>query len=453
VKRLCIFYACLAVAAAPAFALGPHEVLLLVNEASTESVSIGSAYARDRGIPPTNVVPLNIPLEEGHAPVAIATGAFERLIWTPATNAVVARGIQHVVAWVFSTEFPVRVECDPAVSVQGLVFTRNRMPPADLVRNGRYESPLFSGPLNEKGAGNRPQTLDTMADWLGGGAPVPSMSLGYTGRRGNTAAEVRRCLDRGRQAFATAPTGTVYFVTNDDVRSKCRDWQFPGAARELRSLGVRAAVTGSFPVRCSSLAGLMVGAAEVDCGQGNTFVPGAIAEHLTSLAAAFDQEPQTKVSAWISAGACASAGTVTEPMSIWTKFPEARLFVYYASGCTAIESFYQSVRSPLQLMVLGDPLACPWGVRDRAVLNGPRSVRRGDKAAFELAVESGDGRPFIAFLWLLDGRPHDGDAMMRLDTAGLAGGRHVLRGIGRTAGILRRQAFAEIEVDILEETR
>jgi hypothetical protein len=399
------------------------------------------------------VVSLSIPLEDGHAPVAVATGAFERLIWTPATNAVAVRGLQHVAAWIFSTEFPVRVDCDPVVSVQALVFTRNRMPPADLVRNGRYESPLFSGPLNEKGAGNRPQTLDTMADWLGGEMPIPSMSLGHTGRRGNTAAEVWRCLERGRQAFATAPTGTVYFVVSDDVRSKCRDWQFPGAVRELKGLGVHAVVTGSFPSMRQNLAGLMVGAAEIDAAQGNTFLPGAIAEHLTSLAAAFDQDLQTKVCAWISDGACASAGTVAEPMSIWTKFPDARLFVYYASGCTAIESFYQSVRSPLQLTVLGDPLACPWGVRDRAVLSGPRSVRRGAKAAFELAIESGDARPFIAFLWLLDGRPHDGEASMTLDTAGMAPGRQVLRGIGRTAGHLRRQAFAEAEVDITEESK
>jgi hypothetical protein len=198
----------------------------------------------------------------------------------------------------------------------------------------------------------------------------------------------------------------------------------------------------------------MTGAAEVDTGQGNTFLPGAIAEHLTSVAGAFDQAHQTKVSAWIEAGACASAGTVVEPMSIWTKFPDARLFVYYASGCTAIESFYQSVRCPLQLLVLGDPLACPWGVLDRPTVEGPRRVRHGDNAVYEVRIESGDGRPFMTFLWLLDGHvrdgPRDGDARIELGTNDIQVGRHRLRGVGRTAGTFRRQAFAEIEVEIVE---
>jgi hypothetical protein len=434
----------------PSFAIGPHEILLLVNGASAESVAIGSGYARERGIPALNVVTVDVPLEKEHAPTALTPDAFRRLIWEPATNAIQARGLQHVVAWVFSTEFPFRIEADPGISLQALVFLRNRMPPPDRVKDGLYESPLFAGPVNEKGTGNRPQTLDVLSDWLGDDMPIPCMALGYTGQRGNTPAAVRRCLERGRKSQGTAPTGTVFFVTNDDVRSKCREWQYSGAVKELERLGVQAVVTDKFPLKRLDIAGLMTGAADIDAGQGNAFLPGAIAEHLTSVAGAFDQPHQTKISAWIEAGACASAGTVVEPMSIWTKFPSARLFVYYASGCAAIESFYQSVRSPLQLFVAGDPLACPWGVLDRAAVEGPNRARRGEKAAFEVRIESGDGRPFVAFLWLLDGHPMDGDARVELETKGLAAGRHTLRGIGRTAGIFRRQAFAEIEVEIVE---
>lgn len=453
VNRLSICLGILLGAAASSHAIGPHEVLLLVNGASAESASIGAGYARDRGIPPLNVVSLDIPLVDGHAPVAMTAAAFGSLIWTPATNAIRSRGIEHVVAWVFSTEFPARIDCDPPVSLQGLVFARNRMPPPDRVNDGMYESPLFAGPVNDKGAGRRPQTLDVMADWLREEMPVPSMTLGFTGPRGNAPADVRRCLERGRTSFATAPTGTVFFVTSGDVRSKCRDWQFAGAARELRSLGVGSVVTDVFPSRCPSVAGIMTGASEVDPGRGNVFLPGSIGEHLTSLAAAFDSAHQTKVSAWIEAGACASAGTVCEPRSIWTKFPDARLFVYYASGCCAIESFYQSVRSPLQLMVVGDPLACPWGKRDVARVEGPARVRKGDRAAFSLRVESADARPFVAFLWLLDGHPRGGGDRFDLDTAGLPAGHHTLRGIGRTAGTFRRQAFAEVDVEVLEDAR
>jgi hypothetical protein len=48
---------------------------------------------------------------------------------------------------------------------------------------------------------------------------------------------------------------------------------------------------------------------------------------------------------------------VTEPKNTWTKFPHARFFVHYASGCSAMESFYQSILSPVQILLLGDPLS------------------------------------------------------------------------------------------------
>jgi hypothetical protein len=43
------------------------------------------------------------------------------------------------------------------------------------------------------------------------------------------------------------------------------------------------------------------------------------------------------------------------------KFPDARWHAHYARGCTLAESYYQSVTGPFQLLLVGDPLCCPFG--------------------------------------------------------------------------------------------
>ena len=126
-------------------ALGPHEVLLLVNADSADSVVLGSAYARLRGIPQHNVVRLSVPCgEDGAPPVAITKEEFERLIWNPARAAVAERGLDgRVLAWVYSCGFPARVADSPDtvrrqgpsdLSLTGATFAGCRWPDADEVR-------------------------------------------------------------------------------------------------------------------------------------------------------------------------------------------------------------------------------------------------------------------------------------------------------------------------------
>ena len=88
-------------------------------------------------------------------------------------------------------------------------------------------------------------------------------------------------------------------------------------------------------------------------------------EHLTSESAKFTSASQTKLTAWLNAGVTASAGTVSEPYANWKKFPSAFYFCHYITGCTVIESFYQSVSSPLQVLFVGEPLAAPWAPRGK----------------------------------------------------------------------------------------
>jgi hypothetical protein len=306
-----------------------------------------------------------------------------------------------------------------------------------------YESPLFAGPERVRGTRTAPRTFDRTVRMLGGDMPLPSMMLGFTGERGNTIDEVRAALWRGVESDASAPTGTVYFVKTGDVRSRCRDWQFAGARAELALKHVDAVVTDRFPAGRSGVLGVMIGRASVTPGKIAGFLPGAMAEHLTSHAGAFDTAGQSKMSAWIRAGATLTAGTVVEPRALYEKFPTARFYFYYASGCTAIESFFLSIRSPLQILPLGDPLASPWAVEDRVVITG---MPRGPvDAPFTVStrLERTDPMRFYSHnQWLLDGRVIGKDKEQTIDVSGLSPGPHALRVVAYSTGLVRQQVFA-----------
>jgi hypothetical protein len=427
-------------------AIGPHEVLVLANARETESLAVARAYTRLRNIPSVNLLELDLGDSVQGDYVSMSPEAFTTRIWAPAQAAMRDRGIDgHILAWAYSTHFPFRIDSAPVVSLQGLTFVRNHMPsPADI-SGGTYASPLFAGPDKPGGQGFGPQSLDSARLLLRGDMPLPSMTLGYTGPRGNTAAEVIAMLERGAASDGTRPDGTVYFVTGDDIRAKTRAWQFGPAAASLRQMGVKAVVTNGFPSEADAILGIMAGAPTVEPAAAGRYLPGAMADHLTSLAAVFDQASQTKLSRWIASGATGSAGAVCEPMSYWTKFPHARFFNHYRMGCTMIESFYQSIRSPLQLMIIGEPLAAPWAqpaslriasIGDGETLDGPREV--------DLQIQASPGMHYTRFVYLVDGRPAGEGSRFTLDPASLAPGPHELRAVAYQVGFVRTQVFSTI---------
>ena len=427
-----------------AFALGPHEILILANGREPDSVEVAKHYARLRQVPECNIVVLQMPASIKAQAPGIKPEDFTRLIWTPATQVAKARGLDdHILAWVYSTHFPIRTYSQPSVSLQGLTFMRNHMPESKVIGDGSYHSPLFAGPDKPRDTGYAPQSFGAAAELLRREMPLPSMTLGYTGERGNTKAEVIACLEKGKRSDYTQPTGSIYFVTSGDVRSVCRRWQFADAVRNLKRMGVQASVGDTFPKDKTDVMGVMMGSQLVKPETVGRFLPGCMAEHLTSFAAAFDYKTQTKISRWIAAGVTASAGAVCEPMSIWAKFPNARFYNHYASGCTVIESFYQSIRCPFQIMLVGDPLAAPWasspatlditGLKAGDLVSGPRSIQVG--------IESKSNRSFRRVVHLIDGRIAGEGRTFTLSAEGLKPGTHTLRIVAYETGLVQSQSF------------
>lgn len=449
------FLWCFVVLLAPAWAqaLGPHEVLLLVNRNSARSERVAAEFARLRSVPESNIVRLDIPENLLKPAPLCSVPDFTKHIWRPATNAAASRGISdHILAWVYSVDFPVKIMGAPAISITGLTFARNRVPDAKETDTGYYRSALFAGPEAPDAKRYPSQTFDVLKAWLGEDMPLPSMMLGYAGERGSSETSVVSCIRRGVMSDGTRPAGAVFFLVTEDVRTRARSWQFAAVQQELALYGITALVTNAMPAGDVAITGVLAGSADVTPAACGRYAPGSFADHLTSAAAEFETASQTKLTAWIDAGATASAGTVTEPRAIWTKFPHARLFVHAAAGCSMIESFFQAVRCPMQILAVGEPLSAPWAPRDPVTLDGPGNGPVRGKVPVTVEVRPGAGRSYSLFVLMVDGKivsrkspPQDrpNTANLTLDTAALCDGEHALRAVAYLAGPVRTQVFAE----------
>ncbi|MEI6563238.1 MAG: TIGR03790 family protein [bacterium] len=437
--------------ASTAFALGPHEVLLLANRHSPRSLEIAREYAALRNVPGVNLVELDLP--ENPA-LEMTPDEFTKTIWAPACLAIRERGIgDHILAWIYSVDFPIRITSTPALSLHGITFLKGRLPEKEWTEKGTYASPLFAGPGAGQTHGFPAQSLDVLNAWLGQDMPVPSMMLGYMGPNGNTREEIMACLRAGVKSDRTWPDGTITLVTNNDVRTLCRTWEFAPVIRDLKAQGIATVITNAFPSNPDGQIGLMSGIADVPgiSTRPFNFLPGAIAEHLTSFGAVFDSNSQTKITEWIRAGATASAGTVVEPRSIWMKFPHARVFSLQAAGCTILESLTQSIRCPLQILLLGEPLASPWSPLSTLVIRGLEDGSFAKRKPVTAVIQSRRNEVFNRFMFLLDGRTLQAvgnNPETILDPATLTQGPHTLRVVAYKVGSVRSQIFAETSFEV-----
>ena len=187
-------------------------------------------------------------------------------------------------------------------------------------------------------------------------------SLAVIHERGNNLRQSVAVLHRAVQSDRTFPDGIFQFAGNSDVRAKTRFLGVGDALLYLESINRETNVFRKiFPSTSGNFAGLFLGTANVDFpGVKWRLQPGAIAETLTSTAGDFSHPHQTKLTEYLKAGAAISSGTVTEPYSLQPKFPLAMMHGYYASGCTAIESYYLSLLGPYQLLIAGDPACQPF---------------------------------------------------------------------------------------------
>ena len=292
----------------------------------------------------------------------------------------------------------------------------------------------------------------------GGNRYLLSVMLGVTAGRGNTVREVAAYLARAAAADGTRPKGTIYLMTNADVRTTTRSSAFPAVVKALATLGIKAEIaSGTLPQGKQDVAGLMTGTPSFDWAtSGSTILPGAICENLTSFGGIFTPSAgQTPLSEFLRVGAAGSSGTVVEPYSIQAKFPHPMIHVHYCRGASLAEAFYQSVSAPYQLLVVGDPLCQPWAEIPQvtALLAGGGPLGPGAVLSGSVAVEpaatlaaGGSADRFELFVDGLRVASCGQGGQLTLDTAALADGHHELRVVAISATPLETQGRAVIPV-------
>lgn len=224
--------------------------------------------------------------------------------------------------------------------------------------------------------------FNALQAWTPNGVPVlqpqfglrylMSTVLGVTRGAGTSLPEAIDVLVRSAAADSTHPQGSFYFALTDDVRTTTRQWGFIGAVDDLQQLGFQAEIiTNVLPRNAPRVLGLQLGTPNFSwASSGSQFVPGAIADNLTSLGGVMTVGAgQTNLSELLKSGVAGSSGAVTEPYALQEKFPHPNMYVVYARGVSLVEAFYLSVSGPYQLLIVGDPLCQPFSHAPQLELN------------------------------------------------------------------------------------
>jgi hypothetical protein len=187
------------------------------------------------------------------------------------------------------------------------------------------------------------------------------VSLGWTGVRGNTAAQILSSISASVAADGTRPSGTFYLMNNtaDSARNVRASGYTSARNGIINRGGLCEVIVGELPNGKTDCLGIMTGVASFSiAGKGITILPGAFTDHLTSYAAAYDINSQTKTSEWISFNAGSSSGAIEEPCNYTGKFPRAMMHTHYFQGVTVAEAWFRNLQYvPFQQYFVGDPLA------------------------------------------------------------------------------------------------
>jgi uncharacterized protein (TIGR03790 family) len=310
-------------------ALRPEQLAIVINDDEPNSVQVGEYYRKRRNIPASNVVHVHIPGK----PRVIGPGQFAEL--KEQIDAHLGKGVQAVLMiWTA----PYAVQCNSITSAYSLGFDAGQC--AKTCAAG-HPSPYFNS--------SAPRPYTELGIRLSMLLPTESVE------------QARAVIDRGVESgFRIVPASAYYLTTSEKARNS-RVMFFPPegkiAARKLATRRLQAdALEGVDDVMIYE-----TGMAQVEKLGTVKFLPGALADHLTSLGGDLLGDGQMSILRWLEAGATASYGTVSEPCNYWQKFPNPTVLLkHYVQGNSAIEAYWKSVAWPAQGLFIGEPLAAPY---------------------------------------------------------------------------------------------
>jgi len=309
--------------------LGPEQVAVVVNEEDPASVALAEHYRLVRKIPAGNLVRVRIP----GSPRRLTAAQFADL--RRQLDAQLAADIQVLaLAWTA----PYAVDCQSITAALALGFEPGLCE--------RTCAPSRASPYFDSNS-QRPYTdLGIRLAML-----LPSEPAGLG----------EQLIERGWHADRSRPAADAYFLITSDTARNSRVRFFPPSSHLAGSeLNIHTIRAEQIEYRHDIMV-YETGAVRVDKLETLSFLPGALADHLTSAGGDLLGDGQMSALRWLEAGATATYGTVSEPCNYWQKFPNPQILLkHYLRGETAVEAYWKSVAWPAQGVFVGEPLAAPY---------------------------------------------------------------------------------------------
>ncbi len=325
------------------------NVIVVVNQNSSNSVQLGNYFREQRHVPPQNFLRINW----SGANTEWTLANYTNTLLNPLLAMLSARHLTNQIDYVvLSMDIPYRVNGAPngANSTTTTLFYGFMPDSRDLSM-----CPLASGSTNLY-AGSESPFRSTPPISLTSNSFLVTMITDIN------LAFAKQIVDQGVRSDGVFPTQTVILAKSTDSARNIRYLTFDNAVFNTRLRGNYSAVrTNAFtPGQFGNLLGYQNGDSSFGVPT-NTFVPGAMADNLTSFAGMiFENTGQTVLLALTEAGACGSFGTIDEPCTYPQEFPDPQNYFYQARGFSLAECYYQSVTNPYQGLVVGEPLAAPF---------------------------------------------------------------------------------------------
>jgi len=313
--------------------LEADQLAVVVNDEDELSRQIGEYYRQQRNIPPQNILHVRfMPKQTQLAPAQFITIKKQIDEKTPST----------VQAYALTWAEPYRVGC---------------MSISSAFAFGYDEKYCASGC---KATAVNPFAGSSSHQPYSDFAMRPTMLLAA-----RTFEYAKQLIDRGVASDYSLPLrGTAYLVETADKNRNVRKAYFPLARQVIADMIPVRQIAAKAIYGKDDIMFYFTGDVFVDGISSNRYLPGAMADHLTSAGGQLTDSGQMSALEWLQAGATGSYGTVVEPCNLLEKFPHPIIAIAsYIRGDTLIEAYWRSVKMPGQGVFIGEPLARPYGIR------------------------------------------------------------------------------------------
>ena len=328
-KKFYLIFTLMAGSGAVYAQLQSEQLAVVINDSDPSSVVIGEYYRQARSIPDKNIIHVNI----AERPHSLDLLQFKHL-----KEQIEAHLDADIEAIVLVWTAPYAVGCNSITSALTLGYDGAQC--AHTCGPGKM-NPYFNSAskLPFKDHGLRLSML----------LPADSVE------------SAKSLIDRGVSSGFQVPQASAYYLNTSDTARSSRARFFPPSGRIAQK---RLTIKNMKADTLEGAQDIMVyetGLVRVPKLNTLHFLPGALADHLTSVGGDLLGGSQMSSLRWLEAGATASYGTVSEPCNYWQKFPNPSVLLkHYLSGTSAIEAYWSSVAWPAQGLIIGEPLAAPY---------------------------------------------------------------------------------------------